>query len=83
MVHYTLKALVRNTAFCGCVMSSLFNACATDDGALERGSNAEELIDCLVPGQIRELDENVTYATKRQFVQLTREECRARGGEEK
>jgi len=82
MVHHRLRALVRNTAFLGGVIPLLFNGCATGDQASKGGSSANELVDCLVPGQIRELDENVTYTTKRQVVRTTREECRQRGGQE-
>jgi hypothetical protein len=83
MVTQALHALVINTAFWCCAMSVLITGCAVDDHFSETRSATDGLIDCLVPGQIRQLDEQVTYPTQRQMIRTTREECRARGGEEK
>jgi hypothetical protein len=46
-------------------------------------ANAEDLliVDCLLPGQIRRLGAQVTYATARQALRTSAGNCRIRGGE--
>lgn len=46
-------------------------------------ANADDLliVDCLLPGQIRRLGTQVTYATARQAVRTSAGDCRIRGGE--
>lgn len=56
--------------------------CAENPTREGKSSSADNIVDCLVPGQIRQLDEKVTIATQRQMIRTTREECRNRGGEE-
>jgi hypothetical protein len=41
----------------------------------------QEMVDCLLPGQIRQLDETVTYLTERRLVRTTQVDCKTRGGE--
>ena len=83
MGHQGLRRPTTHLAIVGCVLALLATGCATDEHSSQMGSAADGLIDCLVPGQIRQLDEKVTYPTQRQLVRATREECHARGGEEK
>jgi Caspase domain/Sel1 repeat len=45
------------------------------------GSDAYEVVDCLLPGQIRQLGTMTTYVTERRPVRTTIEDCRIRGGE--
>lgn len=40
-----------------------------------------EVVDCLLPGQIRRLGNQITYVTERRPVRTTAEDCRIRGGE--
>ena len=40
-----------------------------------------EVVDCLLPGQIRQLGTQVTYVTERRPVRTTKEDCAIRGGE--
>lgn len=40
-----------------------------------------EVVDCLLPGQIRQLGTQVTYLTERRPVRTTAEDCAIRGGE--
>lgn len=40
----------------------------------------KEMVDCLIPGQIRRLDEAVTYPTERRLVRTTKADCLVRGG---
>jgi hypothetical protein len=42
---------------------------------------AYEIVDCLLPGQIRQLGAQVTYVTERRPVRTTKEDCVIRGGE--
>jgi len=39
------------------------------------------LVDCLLPGQIRQLGTQVTYVTARRPIRTTAEDCAIRGGE--
>ena len=84
MGYLMLRASARSVALVGYVLVLLAAGCATGDRASsQRGGAPDDVIDCVVPGQIRPLDEKVTIPTQRQVVRVTREECRARGGEEK
>jgi uncharacterized caspase-like protein len=40
-----------------------------------------EVVDCLLPGQIRQLGTQITYPTERRPVRTTAEDCAIRGGE--
>ena len=48
-----------------------------------RGANADDLlvVDCLLPGQIRQLGSRLTYQTARRPIQTTVHDCQIRGGE--
>ena len=46
-----------------------------------RGADPFEVVNCLLPGQIRQLGTQVTYVTARQPVRTTAEDCAIRGGE--
>ena len=39
------------------------------------------IVDCLLPGQIRQLGQSVTYVTRRQAVKTSERDCQIRGGE--
>lgn len=43
--------------------------------------HAYDVVDCLLPGQIRQLGANVTYLTERRPIRTTAEDCIIRGGE--
>jgi len=40
-----------------------------------------DVVDCLLPGQIRQLGSQVTYVTARRPIRTTAEDCAIRGGE--
>ncbi|NGZ97474.1 MAG: hypothetical protein CV089_15370 [Nitrospira sp. WS110] len=44
-------------------------------------TDAYDVVDCLLPGQIRQLGTQVTYVTERRPVRTTKEDCVIRGGE--
>jgi len=44
-------------------------------------TDAYEVVDCLLPGQIRQLGAKTTYVTERRPVRTTKEDCTIRGGE--
>jgi len=44
-------------------------------------TDAYEVVDCLLPGQIRQLGTMTTYVTERRPVRTTQEDCAIRGGE--
>ena len=46
-----------------------------------RGADPFDVVNCLLPGQIRQLGTQVTYVTARQPVRTTAEDCAIRGGE--
>ena len=80
MNHANAIAVVRGFqagVFCAVVGAML--GCASANP--ESGSNKQELVDCLLPGQIRQLDETVTYLTERRLVRTTKTDCTGRGGE--
>ncbi len=68
-------------------------ACASEPPALDSVSavtgainapgstDAYDVVDCLLPGQIRQLGARTTYVTERRPVRTTREDCAIRGGE--
>jgi len=69
-----------------------FSACTSDPSAdsppavrnaINRSGNpdAYEVVDCLLPGQIRQLGTMTTYVTERRPVRTTKEDCAIRGGE--
>ena len=45
------------------------------------GTDAYDIVECLLPGQIRQLGTQVTYVTDRRPVRTTKEDCSIRGGE--
>lgn len=45
------------------------------------GTDAYDVVDCLLPGQIRQLGTMTTYVTDRRPVRTTKEDCAIRGGE--
>jgi hypothetical protein len=69
------------------VAAALVSSCAapsqTDVAAATKGMVARhdlEIVDCLLPGQVRQLG-NMTYLTQRRPIRTTAGECRVRGGE--
>ena len=67
----------------------LFSGCASD-GTLNqaqlhlkdpRSADPFEVVNCLLPGQIRQLGTQVTYVTERRPIRTTSEDCAIRGGE--
>ena len=63
--------------------------CASDQGSGlsqlnlkdPRSADPFEVVDCLLPGQIRQLGTQVTYVTERRPIRTTAEDCAIRGGE--
>lgn len=66
----------------GCVSADPASGSNELEQAAPAVTGSQEMVDCLLPGQIRQLDGTVTYLTQRQLVRMTRENCRTRGGEE-
>jgi hypothetical protein len=91
MNHANATAIVRGFhAVILCAVVGPILGCASADP--ESGSNkpgqaapaatsSQEMVDCLLPGQIRQLDETVTYLTERRPVRTTPADCKTRGGE--
>jgi hypothetical protein len=46
-----------------------------------RSADPFDVVDCLLPGQIRQLGTQVTYVTQRRPIRTTAEDCAIRGGE--
>lgn len=87
MNHANVIAVVRGfQAGVLCVMVGVMLGCASADpesgsNELRRAApNSQEMVDCLLPGQIRQLDETVTYLTERRPVRTTKADCTGRGG---
>jgi hypothetical protein len=49
-------------------------------GAPVAGQSGPVIVTCLVPGQIRQLDNNTTYLTAPRPMKLTARDCENRGG---
>jgi uncharacterized caspase-like protein len=68
---------------------ALILGCASDQGSGlsqlnlkdPRSADPFEVVDCLLPGQIRQLGTQVTYVTERRPIRTTAEDCAIRGGE--
>ena len=71
------------------VTLALMLGCASDQGSglLQanlkdpRSADPFDVVDCLLPGQIRQLGTQVTYVTQRRPIRTTAEDCAIRGGE--
>ena len=67
---------------------ALLNACVeqssvSESGTALRSASADDLlvVDCLLPGQVRQLGTRLTYVSARRPVQTTVHDCQIRGGE--
>jgi hypothetical protein len=80
------------TNFSAMLLAVMLSSCASDPAAdsvtavsdaVNRPGNADayEVVDCLLPGQIRQLGTMTTYVTERRPVRTTKEDCAIRGGE--
>jgi hypothetical protein len=67
-------------AILGCASADPRSESNKPVGAAAADANSQEVVDCLLPGQIRRLDETVTYLTDRRPVRTTMADCKARGG---
>ena len=71
------------------VALALLLGCVSDQGSGlsqlnlkdPRSADPFEVVDCLLPGQIRQLGTQVTYVTQRRPIRTTAEDCAIRGGE--
>lgn len=73
-----LRALLLGT--CGIALAGSLSPATADD--MRPGTGDEFLVvDCLLPGQVRQLGRRVTYVSKRRPVLATARECGIRGGE--
>jgi uncharacterized caspase-like protein len=68
---------------------ALMLGCASDQGSGlshlnlkdPRSADPFDVVDCLLPGQIRQLGTQMTYVTTRRPIRTTAEDCAIRGGE--
>ena len=68
---------------------ALMLGCVSDQGSGLSGANLKDprsadpfaVVDCLLPGQIRQLGAQVTHVTERRPIRTTAEDCAIRGGE--
>jgi hypothetical protein len=68
-------------AMLGCVSANPKSGSSKVRSAAPTATNSQEMVDCLLPGQIRQIDETVTYLTERRLVRSTKADCTGRGGE--
>lgn len=72
-------------SFTICVLSGCVSDGAIDQTQLKlkdpRSADPFDVVNCLLPGQIRQLGTQVTYVTARQPIRTTAEDCAIRGGE--
>ena len=67
-------------AMLGCVSANPESGSNKPGQAAPAAPHSQEMVDCLLPGQIRQLDETVTYVTERRLVRATQADCKTRGG---
>jgi hypothetical protein len=72
---------IRSTAGLIALVAAAVAGCVQHAAQEGKSHASQNMVDCLVPGQIRQLDEKTTVPTQRQVVRITPEECRLRGGE--
>ena len=70
----------------GIVLSTLggygSTATAANDDSSDRGqATQQELVDCVLPGQIKKLGHDMTYLTPKRQIKITAKDCKKRGGE--
>lgn len=68
------------SALLGCASADPVSGSSGPRLAAPAATGSQEMVDCLLPGQIRRLDETVTYPTERRPVRTTKADCTARGG---
>ena len=68
-------------AILGCASADPESGSNKSGQAAPATTHSQEMVDCLLPGQIRQLDETVTYLTERRLVRTTQVDCKTRGGE--
>lgn len=72
-----------------CLYAGIISGCASEHGGGlsglpmkdPRSADPFEVVNCLLPGQIRQLGTQVTYVTERRPIRTTAEDCAIRGGE--
>lgn len=83
MTAHRFSRCVLAAAAAGLLGSGLALATSAENGAPAGGMLKRddfEIVDCLLPGQLRQLG-NMTYLTQRRPVRTTATDCRIRGGE--
>jgi len=77
-----LIALVLLQAVCGSI-DTLAPAQAQTGGKAPAGRKAEDflIVDCLLPGQMRQMGQKVTFVTRGQAIKASAWECQIRGGQ--
>ena len=84
------RQILRPTGYWGLgVGLALMLGCVSDQGPGlsqinlkdPRSADPFDVVDCLLPGQIRQLGTQVTYVTARRPIRTTAEDCAIRGGE--
>ncbi|MEO5955052.1 MAG: caspase family protein [Nitrospiraceae bacterium] len=81
---FSLMAATLIVVLSGCVSDSppVDSVTAVTGAVNAPGSpDAYDVVDCLLPGQIRQLGTKATYVTERRPVRTTKEDCVIRGGE--
>ena len=68
-------------AILGCASANPKSGSNEPRQAAPTTTHSQEMVDCLLPGQIRQLDETVTYVTERRLVRTSKVDCTTRGGE--
>ena len=82
------RKILRPASYVGLgVGLALMLGCVSDQGLSQvnlkdpRSADPFDVVDCLLPGQIRQLGTQVTYVTARRPIRTTAEDCAIRGGE--
>ena len=77
-----LAAAALLASLAGCASSPLGRSGAAAPSTASGRDPAQQLaVDCLLPGQIRQLGTQITYVSRRTLVRTTTRDCEIRGGE--
>lgn len=75
-------------------LTILLSACASDPSSVASVASeteainvpdqpqSDEMVDCRLPSQVRQLGTQMTYVTERHSIRTTKEDCTIRGGEQ-
>lgn len=81
LTHSLLRVHVNRLALAGLFCLAAVSAFPAPAAEAADQADAFMIVDCLLPGQVRQLGQNVTYVAARKAIKTSARECEIRGGE--